>query len=330
MVFENALLPISEKFNFDKHLGANTLSLERRELTTLQINMGKLCNQVCRHCHVDAGPKRREQMDGRTVEQVLKLLQASPQIKTLDITGGAPEMNVHFRGLVEEAKALEIHVMDRCNLTVLLEPDQQDLVAFLKEHQVEIVASLPCYLKENVEKQRGRGVFEKSIQALRLLNQEGYGKENSGLFLNLVYNPIGDVLPPAQASLEGAYKQELKNTFQVEFNKLFTITNMPINRFAHQLRREEKLENYMELLVQAFNPGTIDELMCRNILSVSWEGDLFDCDFNQMLNMKVLGHQQNIWDIASFDDYCEKRIAVGGHCFGCTAGAGSSCGGALA
>ncbi|MBF0287741.1 MAG: arsenosugar biosynthesis radical SAM protein ArsS [SAR324 cluster bacterium] len=317
------------KFNFHSHLQHHGLSLSREQLTTLQVNLGKLCNQACHHCHVNAGPNRTEQMTRQTADRVLTILENSLSITTLDITGGAPELNPHFRYLTEEAHRLQRHIMDRCNLTVILENGQETLADFLAAHHVEIVASLPCYLSENVDKQRGDGVFDKSIRALQKLNDGGYGKPGSGRVLNLVYNPTGNALPPPQPSLEAEYKKQLKTLFDIEFNNLFTITNMPISRFAQQLKRNGQLDSYITLLIQAFNPSTIENVMCRNLVSVDWQGNLFDCDFNQMLEVPVPGEQRTLWDIDSIDDYQEHRIATGTHCFGCVAGSGSSCGGAL-
>ncbi len=318
-----------QKFNFNHHLESQGIALLRKPLSTLQINVGKLCNQACHHCHVDASPKRTEQMSRETAERLMELLAGAADVDTVDITGGAPELNANFRYLVKESTRLGKYVMDRCNLTVLLEPGQETLAEFLAEHRVEIVASLPCYLSENVNKQRGDGVFEKSIEALQLLNSVGYGKPNTGLKLNLVYNPVGGSLPPPQAGLEAAYKERLKAHYDIEFNNLFTITNMPISRFAQQLKREGQLDDYMATLTQAFNPSTVDDLMCRSLISVSWQGDLYDCDFNQMLEMPIPHPRNSIWDIASLEQYHGQEIATGAHCFGCTAGTGSSCGGAL-
>lgn len=322
-------LELTKKYSFTNHLRQHGLSLERAELTTLQVNLGKLCNQACHHCHVDAGPKRTEMMTLDTAKRIIVLIENSSSVTTLDITGGAPEMNPHFRYLVEEAKRLDKHIMDRCNLTILLEEGQEDLAVFLAENQVEIVASMPCYLSNNVDKQRGRGVFDKSIRALQKLNDLGYGKDNTGLVLNLVYNPIGGVLPPAQHELETTYKEQLSSRFDIEFNNLFTITNMPISRFAQQLKRNDQLESYMSLLLESFNPSTVKDVMCRNLISVGWQGELYDCDFNQMLEMPVPGGQKTLWDLDSIDAYLENHITIGTHCFGCVAGTGSSCGGAL-
>lgn len=306
--------------------------LKRAGIDTVQINVGKLCNQTCVHCHVEAGPKRSEIMDRRTAELALEFARAAGA-QTVDITGGAPELNPSFRFLVEQARRDGCHVMDRCNLTVLFEPGQEDLPEFLAGMGVEIVASLPCYLEENVDKQRGRGVYGKSILALLRLNAVGYGREDSGLVLNLVYNPLGAHLPPSQEKLEADYKQELDARFGIRLNHLYTLTNMPIGRFAHALKHEGKLDAYMELLATAFNPTTFNGLMCRHMVSVSWDGFVYDCDFNQMLDMRLgNGKPFRLGELpaAEIVDYLVRRdILVGFHCYGCTAGAGSSCGGAL-
>jgi len=301
-------------------------------IDTVQINVGKLCNQACVHCHVDAGPKRTESMDRRTAELALEFARAAGA-RTVDITGGAPELNPSFRFLVEEARRDGRHVMDRCNLTVLFEPGQADLVEFLAEMQVEVVASLPCYSEENVDKQRGQGVYEKSIQALRRLNAVGYGQEGSGLVLNLVYNPLKAFLPPPQPQLEADYKRELDARFGIRFTHLYTLTNMPIARFAHMLKREGNLDAYLELLATAFNPHTLDDLMCRRLVSVGWDGFLYDCDFNQMLDLR-LGRNTPLrlgeWPASTLVQLlAQGDIRVDSHCYGCTAGAGGSCGGAL-
>jgi radical SAM/Cys-rich protein len=303
-------------------------TLRRVRLQTLQINVGKVCNQACHHCHVGAGPKRTESMNRETAERVIALLQNTPDVETVDITGGAPELNPNFRTLVEASRRLKKRVIDRCNLTILLERGQEDLLDFLRNHQVAIIASLPCYTAENVDKQRGRGVFERSILSLRLLNEAGYGKLGSGLDLDLVYNPAGPSLPPPQQALEHEYKRRLREDFGIVFGRLLTITNMPISRFSDQLVRLGKQEQYRQLLANSFNPGTIDELMCRSLISVSWDGRLYDCDFNQMLAMPSMRHP-SIWDIDSYSRLARDEIQVGDHCFGCTAGAGSSCGGQL-
>jgi radical SAM/Cys-rich protein len=302
--------------------------LKRTGLETLQINVGKVCNQACHHCHVDAGPKRTERMSTETAERVLALLRNTPEIQTVDITGGAPELNPNFRMLIEESCHLRKRVIDRCNLTILLEPGYEDLPEFLAARLVEVTASLPCYTAENVDKQRGRGVFDRSIRALQLLNQFGYGLPGSHLRLNLVFNPGGASLPPAQDALEREYKKRFREQFGIEFHQLLTITNMVIRRFSDFLIRIGQQQQYSELLVSNFNPQTVDRLMCRSLVSVSWDGRLYDCDFNQMLDMPISG-RFSIWDIESFQELLERPITVADHCFGCTAGAGSSCGGTL-
>lgn len=304
--------------------------LRAAQVHTLQINVGKRCNQACAHCHVEAGPKRTEQMTERAAAKLIALMHASDDLEIVDITGGAPELNPQFWPLVEGARAAGCHVIDRCNLTVLFEPGQEKTAERLALNEVEIVASLPCYSIDNVDKQRGIGVFDKSIRALKQLNGLGYGLPNSPLKLNLVYNPGGAFLPPEQAGLERAYKEKLYDVFGIQFHQLYTITNMPIKRFAEQLLREGQVEEYMELLVQNFNPATVDGLMCRYQLSVGWDGQLYDCDFNQMLELGLLGNQYtSIFDLVSLKDLYHRPIATEGHCFGCTAGSGSSCGGAL-
>jgi len=297
-------------------------------IEVLQINVGKLCNQTCRHCHVDAGPDRREIMSREIIDLCLDVLRRT-DIPTLDITGGAPEMNPHFRHLVTEASALSRRVIDRCNLTILLAPGYDDLPEFLADHRVEIVASLPCYLESNTDRQRGDGVFRKSIEALHRLNALGYGQPGSGLILTLVYNPVGPSLPPPQEPLEAVYRRELRTRYGVEFTRLFTITNMPISRFLDDLLTTGRLEEYMTRLVQSFNPATVQGLMCRTTLSVDWTGRLFDCDFNQMLELPVdalAPRHIRDFDLALL---ARRRIVTGRHCFGCTAGAGSSCQGSL-
>lgn len=303
--------------------------LVRAAAQTLQINVGKRCNQTCRHCHVDAGPRRTESMTRDTAARLVWLLKQNPSLQIVDITGGAPELNENFRDLVRAAKGVQRHVIDRCNLTVLQEPGQEDTASFLADHDVEIVASLPCYSRDNVEKQRGEGVFSRSIEALQELNSLGYGQPDTGLLLNLVYNPLGASLPPSQESLEAAYKARLSEDFGIVFNHLYTVTNMPISRFARDLARQGKQQEYMDLLVQSFNPAATPHLMCRTQLSVGWDGSLYDCDFNQMLEIPLGSHPQTVWDIDSVDSLAGQAIAVGAHCLGCTAGAGSSCGGAV-
>jgi radical SAM/Cys-rich protein len=304
-------------------------SLVREEATTLQINVGKLCNQACQHCHVEAGPKRTESMSQEIAERLLQMLRASPTITTVDITGGAPELNPNFRNLVTRSRELGRDVIDRCNLTVLFEPGMEGLGDFLAANQVEIIASLPCYTAENVDAQRGHGVFNKSIRALLLLNELGFGLPNSPLKLSLVYNPLGATLPPDQGSLEADYKLQLRQHFQVEFHRLFTLTNMPIKRFANFLDRSGKHEEYLALLMEHFNPATVHGLMCRSLVSVGWDGTVYDCDFNQLLEIGMGGQRLTVWDVESFSDLMGGHIATSTHCFGCTAGAGSSCGGAL-
>ncbi len=304
--------------------------LQRTATGVLQINMGKLCNQACRHCHVDAGPTRTEQMTREIAQRILDLLQASPDIAVVDITGGAPELNPQFRYLVAGARGAGRHVIDRCNLTVLSEPGQEDTANFLAQQQVEVVASLPCYGPDNVDAQRGSGVFERSIQALRRLNALGYGAPESGLNLHLVYNPLGPFLPPAQQDLEQAYKEHLRADFGVHFNHLYTLTNMPIARFASDLDRQGVLESYMALLTRSFNASAVTELMCLNTISISWDGRLYDCDFNQMLDLPAAGPSKTVWEVESLSALTGDPVATGTHCLGCTAGAGSSCGGALA
>jgi radical SAM/Cys-rich protein len=296
----------------------------------LQINVGKLCNLTCSHCHVNAGPKRKEIMTRQTMDRIIDWL-ANTDIPTVDVTGGAPEMIPDFRYLIERVKSLSParHVMDRCNLTILLEPGYEDLAQFLARHEVEIIASLPCYTAKNVNEQRGDGVFDGSIQALQLLNSLGYGMKEA-LPLHLVYNPNGAFLPGPQAELETDYKEELRKNFGIVFHRLYTITNMPIARFASYLRHNQRYDAYMDLLLSAFNPHTVDGLMCRTTLSIGWQGEVFDCDFNQMLNMQWNnGRPLYLWDInpAQVEG---RKVLTGDHCFGCTAGCGSSCGGALA
>lgn len=309
-------------------LNQHNASLYRSEIAVLQVNIGKLCNQACHHCHVEAGPNRTENMTTQTVNVLLDLIKNSKSINTVDITGGAPELNPNFRYFVNKLTKMGLKVIDRCNLTVFYEPNQNDLADFLKDHNVDVVASLPCYSSANVDKQRGKGVFGKSINALQKLNNLGYGKDNTNLVLNLVYNPTADNLPPNQSELEKIYKLKLKQDFDIEFNNLFTITNMPIKRFAHALQREGKLEQYMQLLLDNFNLSAIDNVMCKTQISIGYDGAIYDCDFNQMLEIPILDNNKTIFDISNFNDLCSK-IAVDNHCYGCTAGSGSSCGGAL-
>ena len=295
----------------------------------LQVNLGKLCNMTCAHCHVDAGPDRREIMDRKTVDQCLQVLVDHPSIETLDLTGGAPEMNPHFCDFVSSAKAMNRHVIDRCNLTILLAKGFEYLPAFLAENQVEIVASLPCYLEENTDSQRGSGAFQKSIAALQKLNQLGYGNGSSGLVLTLVYNPVGPSLPPNQKTLEASYREQLSKNFGIEFDRLFTITNMPVSRYLEHLVQLGQFERYMQKLIESFNPASIEGLMCRNTLSVGWDGSLYDCDFNQMLELKISDKSNAHIGNVDFNALKSRSIVVGQHCFGCTAGAGSGCQGAI-
>jgi radical SAM/Cys-rich protein len=305
-------------------------ALRRSSLETLQVNLGYQCNQSCVHCHVNAGPNRTEMMDKATVQEVLAVLEAH-RIKTLDLTGGAPELNAHFRSLVASARELGVRVIDRCNLTILSEPGQEDLAQFLADQGVEVTASLPCYSPANVDRQRGDGVFERSIAGLRSLNALGYGHPGEGRVLNLVYNPQGPVLPPAQGPLEADYKRELWQHFGIRFDHLFVITNMPIQRFGSTLISKGSFEGYMRLLKDAYRPENLQTVMCRTLLSVDWQGNLYDCDFNQMLGMHasitplVRPHLRDLLNT----DGVGSPIRVADHCYGCTAGQGSSCGGAL-
>jgi radical SAM/Cys-rich protein len=302
-------------------------AIRRGRLDTLQINVGYRCNQCCVHCHVGAGPHRREEMNAQTIDLVLAVLKARP-IATLDITGGAPELNPHFRRLVHDARKLGVRVLDRCNLTILEIPGQGDLAEFLKMNAVEIMASMPCYLKENVDRQRGRGVFETSIRVLQRLNALGYGHQ-TGLALNLVYNPQGPSLPPPQAQLEADYRRVLGERYGIVFNHLYTLTNMPIQRFRAVLTKNNELEAYLALLRTSHRHDNLEKVMCRSLISVDWRGYLYDCDFNQMLELPVAwGDRPHLSDLLK-TDVSGNPIRVGSHCFGCTAGQGSSCSGAL-
>ncbi len=314
---------------FADRLAVVGLTLRHTRTEVLQINVGKLCNLTCMHCHVNAGPKRKEIMTRETIDRIIDWV-AKTDIPIVDLTGGAPEMIPDFRYFVERLKALQPsrHVIERCNLTILLEQGHEDLAAFLARNKVEIVASMPCYTPANVNALRGDGVFEGSIAALQLLNSLGYGIETE-LPLHLVYNPVGAFLPSPQAELEADYKRELAAHFGIVFNNLYTITNLPIGRFAAYLRHNNKLDEYMELLIEAFNPATISGLMCRNTISVGWRGEVYNCDFNQQLNMQWQdGERLFLWDVYP-EKIDNREIMTGDHCFGCTAGAGSSCGGAL-
>jgi len=317
----HATLPLLRESNFPE--------IYRGSVETLQVNLGYLCNQRCLHCHVNAGPARQEIMDKKTVEIVLDYLK-NQSIKTLDLTGGAPEMNPHFEFLVREARALDVRVIDRCNLTILAEDGYQNTTQFLADQGVEVVASLPCYLGENVDAQRGDGVFDSSISALKMLNAAGYGVEGSGLLLTLVYNPQGASLPPSQQELEAAYKRELHLRFGITFNQLFTITNMPIQRFGSTLISKGEFASYMQLLKEAYSEENLDGLMCRSLISVDWQGFIYDCDFNQMLDLPIMDGSKRLHlnDLMQ-QDVEGSQIVVMDHCYGCTAGQGSSCGGAL-
>lgn len=301
-------------------------SLRRYGTSVLQVNLGYLCNLSCVHCHVNAGPTRTELMDKATIDLVLQVIRKR-DIKVIDLTGGAPEMNPHFRYLVRGCHALGVEVIDRCNLTILLEPGYEDLPQFLADHHVHVVASLPCYSEENVNKQRGKGVFQGSLEAIRRLNEKGYGEDR---VLDLVYNPTGASLPPPQQALEADYKRELMEHFGLRFNHLLTITNMPISRFGAVLLAHNQFNDYMQLLRDSYNRETLPALMCRSMVSVDYQGYLYDCDFNQMLDMPQ-GHHENHQHLSSLldEDIEGEPIYVADHCFGCTAGAGSSCGGAL-
>ncbi|MEM7195470.1 MAG: arsenosugar biosynthesis radical SAM (seleno)protein ArsS [Pseudomonadota bacterium] len=316
------------KHDFNQHLRSHgQFPLKRSSLSELQINLGYLCNLACTHCHVEAGPKRTEIMTWETMERIIDWAREN-HIRSADLTGGAPEMIPHFRDLVDAFIELGIQVTSRCNLTVLFEPNQEDLAEWYAERKIRLVCSLPCYTSDNVDRQRGKGVFGKSINALNLLNDHGYARQDD-LTLDLVYNPIGPSLPPAQAALEADYKKRLKKDFDIDFNGLLTITNLPVRRFAHFLRRTGQLESYQQLLADNFNPSTVAPLMCRHLISVDWQGYVYDCDFNQMEDMPAAATgRKQLWEVSpgQFDN---ARIAVGTHCFGCTAGAGSSCGGAL-
>ena len=318
----HATLPLMNEFQFP--------AIKRNRLETLQVNLGYKCNQACLHCHVNAGPTRTEMMNAQTIETVLDFLRASGA-RTLDLTGGAPELNPHFRSLVADARDLDVKVIDRCNLTILEEPGQENLAEFLAGRQVEVVASMPCYLEDNVDRQRGNGVFQKSLRGLRQLNGLGYGKPRSGLTLNLVYNPQGPSLPPPQQQLEHDYRRHLGENYGIEFNALYTLANMPIQRFGSTLISKGQFGAYMQLLKDAYRQENLDAVMCRTQLSVDWQGDLYDCDFNQMLGLplRIAGKPKlKLADVLG-RSLEGNPIVVRDHCFGCTAGQGSSCGGAL-
>ncbi len=303
--------------------------IKRDYLETLQINIGYKCNQACSHCHVDAGPNRTEMMSNDIIKLIPKVIKAN-NIKLLDITGGAPELHPKFKQLVEEVRSLDVEVMDRCNLTILTEPNHEDLASFLASNRVQITASLPCYLQDNVDKQRGKGVFERSILALKQLNSYGYGIKDKGLILNLVYNPSGPQLPPSQKELEDTYRHELKERYGIFFSNLFVLANMPINRYEKYLNLIGKLKEYNQLLKDNHNSRNLNSLMCKTTLSVDWKGYLYDCDFNQQLGMRRNGNIKHLNDLLiPLVSLKNNPISIGNHCFGCTAGAGSSCGGEL-
>lgn len=338
----NTGLPTDLVQPFAARVARDATPLRRGLVQQLQINLGKLCNQTCTHCHVDAGPtKTRENMGAGTVARLIELSRACENLRVVDLTGGAPEMNPHFRDLVREFRGRGIRVIDRCNLTILRQPGYQWVAPFLADQHVDIVASLPCYLEDNVDGQRGNGVFRDSIDALRELNEIGYAADcsaddsfsGSPLRLDLVYNPTGPALPPDQARLAIDYKRELDARYGVRFNDLLTITNIPIKRYAMYLVKQQKLEHYMKLLEDNFNAQAADAVMCRSLLSISWDGSIYDCDFNQMIDMPADGGQSSgsptIWNVDSLDSFADRVIATADHCYGCTAGAGSSCSGAL-
>lgn len=324
---------IDEQFPLftDKLNEIDLFPLKPTEIEIFQVNAGKMCNQVCAHCHVDAGPDRKEIMSKEIMQKCLEVIAATPSIKIVDITGGAPEMNPNFRWFVEECTALGKQVIDRCNLTIIrANPKYHDLPEFFKKHKVEVVSSLPYFSKSRTDSQRGDGVFESSIKALQMLNEVGYGKEGSGLILNLVYNPSGAFLPANQASLEADFKRQLKRKFDIEFNSLFAITNLPISRFLDYLLESGNYAAYMEKLVEAYNPMAAEHVMCRNTVSIGWDGYLYDCDFNQMLELKVACKNSQHIDDFDVEALRNRSIVLNQHCYGCTAGAGSSCGGEIA
>ena len=330
LAFSARQLKILNQFdapNFTKKTCGSSSELLADRVEILQVNLGKLCNMTCQHCHVDAGPDRREIMSLETINHCLDAIDRG-KTRTLDLTGGAPEMNPHFKYFVSEAKQRNCHVIDRCNLTILLANGFKDVPVFLADHDVEVVASLPCYLESNTDAQRGDGTFHASLKALRILNRLGYGDPASAKKLTLVYNPVGFSLPPDQQTLESQYREVLRKDYGIEFNQLFTITNMPISRFLEFLLKEERFDEYMQKLVDAFNPSAVSGLMCRGLISVGWDGTLYDCDFNQMLDMSVAPQSPQM--IADFDvSKLENRvIQTAQHCYGCTAGSGSSCLGA--
>ena len=323
-VDEFALVPFQQKL---KQSGLYPLTPTQIEI--FQVNIGKMCNQTCRHCHVDAGPDRREIMTADMMQLCIDVLQKNKQLTTVDITGGAPELNPHFRWFAEEVSKLGRHIMVRCNLTIIrANKKYYDLPQFYKQHNIEVVSSLPFYTEERTDRQRGDGVFKESIIALKMLNDVGYGQEGTGLILNLVYNPAGAFLPPSQQALEKEYREALKQKFEIKFNNLFVITNIPISRYLDYLLTSGNYERYMEKIANAYNPAAAENVMCRNTISVSWDGFLHDCDFNQMLDLKVDCASRHVsqFDLQMLQN---RKIITGQHCYGCTAGCGSSCGGAV-
>ena len=318
----------NKQFSFGRALKQHGYNgLKRNQLLDLQINVGKLCNQACTHCHVDAGPKRTEIMTWETMSKIIEWIKNN-KIRSVDITGGAPELVPDFRKFVLELRKMDIRVISRCNLTVLFEPGQQDLADWYAENSIQLVCSLPCYTQDNTDKQRGKGVFDKSITALQLLNSVGYGT-NPELTLDLVYNPGGAFLPPEQHKLELDYKEKLFSDYSIIFNKLYALANLPVSRFEHSLTRDGEFNDYMQLLLDNFNPQTIDNVMCKSLISVDWTGKVYDCDFNQMLELPLADKNLSyLWEISA-QTLNDQTIATRYHCFGCTAGAGSSCGGAI-
>jgi radical SAM/Cys-rich protein len=318
------LVPFQQKLE-----ASNLFPLKPTQVEIFQVNIGKMCNQTCRHCHVDAGPDRKEIMSLKTMYQCINVLKENPSLQTVDITGGAPEMNPNFRWFIEEISKCNRHIIVRCNLTIILaNKNYGNLPEFYKQHNIEVVSSLPFYTQDRTDRQRGEGVFEDSIKALCMLNKVGYGKEASGLILNLVYNPAGAFLTPSQSSLEKEYKQALKSKFNIEFNNLYVVTNMPISRYLDYLLNSGNYEKYMQKLTDTYNPFAAQNVMCCNIISVGWDGFLYDCDFNQMLELKVSSNNKHISNF-SLDELNQREIIIGQHCYGCTAGCGSSCSGAV-
>jgi radical SAM/Cys-rich protein len=329
----NSGLPTDVVEPFAERVSREAEPLRRGAVTELQINLGKLCNQACTHCHVEAGPtKVRENMSAEVADRVLELARRCDSLSVADLTGGAPEMNPHFRRMVKEFRSRGLRVIDRCNLTILNEPGYESLGEFLAEHQVDVVASLPCYLEDNVDGQRGSGVFRRSIDALLQLNQLGYGQDGSPLRLDLVYNPTGPTLPPEQSKLEADYKRELDSRYGVRFDNLLTISNIPIKRYATYLAKRGQLDRYMRLLEDNFNAQAALRVMCRSLISIGWDGAIYDCDFNQMIELSAQADSDelpSVWNVDSLDAFANRPIATADHCYGCTAGSGSSCGGAL-